>query len=382
VSFSLPLRLDYGRRAPEVTLAGTMSYDGHGPMIEATLSGTQLADEDLAVIAALSSASGPPRDSHATLDEAGAAHAPWPVLRARLNVSLGAIAFPKATLHDVRGLLSVEGNTLAVESASAGLGEGSTSKFDGSLTFTASDPQPYSFKANVSVDNVDSVPFLKDSGSDRPALIDGKFTATASLSGKAAEPGKLLEHAQGSLKLTSKDGIIRALHAEVLDSIKQDSSKLADALDTVTSLFGKKSDKLGTALVETAKALSEIRYDQMSISAERGEDLDIHVTQITVISPEERLTGTARITYAAAVPIRDQSFSADMELGVRGRVVKFMDLVGLLGETQDDLGYTRLYQPIHLGGTLASIDQTQWKAMLVQAPLRKGGGLFDKLLGR
>ena len=98
--------------------------------------------------------------------------------------------------------------------------------------------------------------------------------------------------------------------------------------------------------------------------------------------PVRDATGTGRITFGENVPIRDQALSVDLELGVRGRVVKFMDLVGLLGDTQDDLGYTRLYQPVHLGGTLANIDQSQWKEMLVQAPLRKGGGLFDKLLGR
>jgi hypothetical protein len=54
----------------------------------------------------------------------------------------------------------------------------------------------------------------------------------------------------------------------------------------------------------------------------------------------------------------------------------------MLKEGQDEFGYTQLYQPIHLGGTLRSVDQSQWREMLVQAPLRKGGGLFDKLLGK
>ena len=60
-----------------------------------------------------------------------------------------------------------------------------------------------------------------------------------------------------------------------------------------------------------------------------------------------------------------------------------MGIVGMLKEGgQDDLGYSQLYQPIHLGGTLRSVDQSQWRDMLVRAPLRRAGGLFDKLLGR
>jgi hypothetical protein len=69
-------------------------------------------------------------------------------------------------------------------------------------------------------------------------------------------------------------------------------------------------------------------------------------------------------------------------MGVRGQLAKFLDLVGMLKDGQDQLGYTQLYQTIRLGGTLRNVDQSQWRDMLVQAPLRKGGGLFDKLLGK
>ena len=216
----------------------------------------------------------------------------------------------------------------------------------------------------------------------RPPAVEGVFALSANLSAKADSPDELPHLLQGDARLSSHDGVLRILHAQVLDSIKQDSSKIASALDTVTSLFGKKGEKLGTSLVETAKALSEIHYDQMNLSAERGDNLDIRVTQIAVLAPEERLAGTGLITHVDGLALGDQPLSLDLTLGVRGRITHFMDVVGLLGDTQDDLGYTGLYQTIHLGGTLRNIDQSQWKEMLTQAPLRKGGGLFDKLLGR
>ena len=60
-----------------------------------------------------------------------------------------------------------------------------------------------------------------------------------------------------------------------------------------------------------------------------------------------------------------------------------MGTVGMLKDDgRDDLGFAQLYQPVHLGGTLRDIDQDQWRDMLVRAPLRKAGGLFDKLLGK
>ena len=69
-------------------------------------------------------------------------------------------------------------------------------------------------------------------------------------------------------------------------------------------------------------------------------------------------------------------------MGARGHLARILDLVGLLKEGQDELGYRQLNQPIQLGGSLRNIDQSQWREMLVQASIKKGGGLFDKLLGR
>jgi hypothetical protein len=120
----------------------------------------------------------------------------------------------------------------------------------------------------------------------------------------------------------------------------------------------------------------------MSLAAERGPDMDIRFTEITLLAPEERLGGTGKISFVQGTPIRDQPLSIDLEMGVRGQLGKFLDLVGMLKDGQDPLGYSPLYQPIHLGGTLRNVDQSQWRDMLVQAPLRKGGGLFDKLLGK
>jgi hypothetical protein len=383
VTFSLPLRLDFGTRVPDVVLAGTVRNGPDGPLVEASLSGKGLSSDDLGMVAVLSGgAPQPPPAAGAAAPAPVPAHACWPNVRGRLTLQLDELSFPRADLKDLRGVLRIDSDSLAIDDGSAGLGGGSAVKFSGKLAYDPGQAKPYSFKASLSVDGVDSAPFFTAANAGRAPAVEGKFAVNATLSGSAPSPGELPAAAQGEAKLSSRGGVVRVLHADVLDSIKQDSSRIADALDTVTALFGKKGDKMGTALVETAKALSEIHYDQMNVTAERGDDLDLRITQITVLAPEERLTGTGRISYAEGVELGDQALSVDLSLGVRGRVAKFMDVVGLLGDAQDDLGYTGLYQPIHLGGTLRAIDQSQWKEMLVQAPLRKGGGLFDKLLGR
>jgi hypothetical protein len=110
--------------------------------------------------------------------------------------------------------------------------------------------------------------------------------------------------------------------------------------------------------------------------------MDIRLTEITLIAPEERLAGKGRIAYAEGTAVPDQALSVDLEMGARAHVAKALDLVGLLKDGQDDLGYRPLNQPVHLGGSLRAIDPSQWRETLLQASLKKGGGLFDKLLGR
>lgn len=289
---------------------------------------------------------------------------------------------PRVELRDVRATLRVDRASLAVDGGSANFGDGSAARFSGELGFEPAAARPYALQATLAADNVDSAPFFHAIDPAKPPVIEGRFDIASHLTGSGQGVRDLLERAQGDLRLSSKDGRFRALRTDIVDSIKQAPSRLVDALDTVTSLFGKKSENIGSALVESARELSDIHYDQMSVSLERGADLDLRITEITLISPEERLRGRGRIAFAEGVPIEDQALSVDMDMGVRGNLGKIMDLVGLLKAGEDDLGYRQLYQPIHLGGSLRHIDQSQWRDMLIQAPLKKGGGLFDKLLGR
>ena len=89
----------------------------------------------------------------------------------------------------------------------------------------------------------------------------------------------LLQGIQGDCKLSSKDGKFRALRTDSIDAVRQAPSAIVNALDTVSSLFGKKSDKIGEALVEAAGGLV-------------GDPL----------RPDERFGGARRQTSTSASP--------------------------------------------------------------------------------
>ena len=132
-----------------------------------------------------------------------------------------------------------------------------------------------------------------------------------------------------------------------------------------------------------ADRLREVPYDQINVVAHRGADLDIHCTEFALIAPELRVSGQGRITHQPGRSVADQPLSFDGELGARGRLAESLNTVGLLSDQRDDLGYTKMIQPFHLGGTLDDIDKRQWEETLVKAALHKAtGGLLDKLLGK
>jgi hypothetical protein len=381
VTFNAPLRLGYAARTADVVLSGTLASDERGPLFNAALSGAQLSVGDLGVIAGLCGVrvAGEEPDGPA----AARATAPfWPGVRGRLSARIDGVAFPSFQLSAVRGALVVGPDSLEVSGGSATFGDQARARFGGKLSFDATSKEPYSLQGALAVENVDSVPFFRSINPDAPPVIEGRFDLTGLLRGSGAGMRGLVDGMRGECRLSSKGGTFRALRTGAIEPLKQAQSKLGDALTTVTALFGKRPDNPIDSIVDLAEGLSEIHYDQMSIRAERGDNLDVKFTEISLLAPEQRITGTGTVTYAAGVSIGGQPLSVDLDLGVRGHTGDVLGALGMLKDGSDDLGYSQLYQPIHLGGTLGDIDQSQWREMLVRAPLRRAGGLFDKLLGR
>ncbi|HXN36365.1 MAG TPA: hypothetical protein VN877_09350, partial [Opitutaceae bacterium] len=307
----------------------------------------------------------------------------WPPHRGRVSLRIASLAFPGFSLGDVSGALAVEPGSLELEGGSARFGEDCRARVAGRIQFTPGGEKPYALRATVAVSNLDSALLLRGVNPGVPPPVDGRFDLTGELTSGGYGVRGLMDDLQGQCRLSSRSGSFLALRPGAIEPLRQNQSKIADALDTVTSLFGKKADKYFDAVIDSANALSEIHYDQMSIRASRGPDLDLHITEISLIAPEEHITGSGTVAHADGVPIGDGPLAVDLVLGVRGRLETLMGIVGMLKEGgQDDLGYSQLYQPIHLGGTLRAVDQSQWRDMLVRAPLRRAGGLFDKLLGR
>jgi len=397
IAFSAPIRLELGERLSDVSASGTCTRAKGGRVFDVQLTSGALAFDDLMLLSAALGMKAPPVPEPASaggaIPVARDASPIWGGLSGRLTLALKDVTLASGDLRDVGGTVQLDPGSLRIAGGRAMVGSGCGVKIDGGLAFDGRAERPYVLGATVGVTHFDSAQLFAALDPIHPPTIDGKFNAESRLAGDGANLGELLDRLQGETRLTSRGGIFRALRADVTDSIRQTPSRLSGALGTVTSLFGIKADaadaagkiidKSGHAVVALTDRIAEINYDQINVTATRGPDLNIHLTDFSLIAPEERLTGTGEISYAAGVPVVGQPVSLDLQLSAQGQTATLAGAVGLLRDEKDNLGYTRFVQPIHLGGTLAAIDAGQFRDVLVQAALRKAAGsLLDKLLGK
>lgn len=393
VAFHAPLRLTFQGRITDLLAAGTWRPGGPGNGLDAQVTGDRVSVDDLELLAAPFLAGAPAPVAPGTPAAARGGGPFWSGASGRLTWAFKRLSASGFELADVGGTLQAEAGAVHLQAGRATWADGCQAKVDAGVTYDAASDRPYALQAAVTVNNFDAGAWFRSLHPDEPPVIDGKFSGTSNLTGRARDLSDLPGRLQGELHLSSKGGRFRALQTSVADSIRQAPSRLAGAIDTVSSLFGRRPDstdatsrsidKAGQAVIDFTNRISDVHYDQINVTAVRGADLTLHLVELSLIAPEERLTGSGQIAYDPGLPLSAQALSLDFRLGVRGKVADLLGSVGLLRNEQDDLGYTPMAQPIHLGGTLGNIDQSQWRDLLVQAALRKAtSGLLDKLLGK
>jgi len=387
-----PLRVECGGRQSDLTVAGTVRSGSAGLALDGQVTGGLVVADDVKVLAALLAAKGwaaAPAGGQAAL----ATEPFWAGASGQIALALKQVRQRRVEWNDLHGTIRLQPAALTVDHLQATLGSGGDVSVGGRLRFAAGGSEPYAWQAELTASDFDYGALSRLYYPDRSPMVEGKFRLVSELHGSGAGVADWADRTQGDFQLASKGGVFRALRAEVADSLRQSPALISQALDSVGSLFGLKEDKTaeakqlvdkqGKIVVDLADRLREIPYDQINVVAHRGADLNVACTEFALIAPEVRLAGTGQITYEKGRPLTEQPLVFDGQLGARGRIAASLGSLGLLGGQQDDLGYARMSQPFHLGGTLENIDGSQWQDTLIRAALHKAaGGLLDKLLGK
>jgi hypothetical protein len=203
---------------------------------------------------------------------------------------------------------------------------------------------------------------------------------TGEVTGAGANLAVLAEQAQGKFDVVSKGGIFRAL-ATVLPAEKVEGA--SSALSLVGGLLGGSAGNALNVAGEIVKQLSEIHFDQLSLSTERDPKLNLVLKDFSLIAPDVRLGGAGLIRYVPGKSLIDQALDLQISLGARGRLGELFSQVKMLKAEKDSLGYIALNAPIKISGTLARTDTSDLKTKLINAALEKTGvgEAIEKLFG-
>ena len=378
ITFNAPLLFERAGRKSDLTLAGTLIPGASGRTLAARLTSDQLAIEDVQLLVFPLLA---PADAAAPapgVTPAKPVAAVWGGVNGQCALALKKVIWnDQLQVTDLSGTIGLEPTVLQLAGLRAVFGPDSTVKLSGGLTFYPAATPSYGFAADLALDNFDLSAVFRALEPARPPTIEGRVNLLSHLTGQSASLADLAAVTRGDLKLTGKSGIFRALSVDLSDRIQKTQSRvvaIGSLLGVVTDDFVNKTK----ILADIAKSLSEIPYDQLSLTATRDESLNLLVRDFSLISPEVRIGGSGNIHYAAGVPLLAQPLQAQLSLGTRGRLGDLMKRAGLLEPQLDNLGYSAFAVPLKLGGTLERPDSGAIRDALLNSALERSG-LLDSL---
>ncbi|MSU69795.1 MAG: hypothetical protein EXS39_03255 [Opitutaceae bacterium] len=384
IAFNVPLLIEREGRKSDLILAGTLSPVAGGLVLDGRLTSSFFAVEDAQILAAPLAGKLPAGASPAGAPPARDPAPVWRGVSGQLALGLKQVVYQqKFEMRDVGGVVRLEAGALKLDGVRAGLGAGSDFKLSGAVNFDSKAKEPYALKADLAVNNFDSVPAFQAFDPGKSATIEGKFNLTSRLAGSGLNVAHLAERTRGEIQLSSRGGVFRALRTELSDKVQKTQAAVAALGGLLGAMTGK--DRIAdfanrTQIVsDIARTLAEIPFDQLSVAVTRDAGLNFNLKDFTLISPEVRLAGTGEIRHAEDTTLLAQALDLRLQLGARGKLADMMNRAGLLDGRRDGLGYVGFAVPLRVSGTLRNPDTSELRTTLLKAA---GGSLLNNLLGR
>lgn len=311
----------------------------------------------------------------------------WSACTGQLKLALKEVVYSPDLKTSVTGLLKIGEGAIKLESIKAVLVPGGEATLNGRMTFSPATPEPYAFEGDAKVNSFDPAPFFRVANPQKEPTVEGKFDIDGHISGVAPNVALLTKKLKADLTLTSRGGVFRGLALPKAFSDRF-QGKSGNILSTVTGAVvvltgGQKNGATAAAAVELATLFISIPYDQLSVKAtHEATAARTTLDDFTLISPTMRLTGSGSILQQEGVPLMKQPLTAQLELGSRGNVAELFGKQGMLQGGADSLGYTPLFAPIRLDGTLSEIGNEALMNLLVQKLLANAASPLGNLFGK
>ena len=378
-TFNATLGFEQESRKSDLLLTGTLTPEVKTTVVDARISSDRVVLEDVKLLAALFSGGAEEEEAPSPRDEVPF----WGEVKGQATLALKKVVYGGAyEISDVVGVLRIGPEGLKLEGVQAVFGPESDLKLSGAVTFDPKLKESYVFTGDMALTNFDTAQAFRAIDPAKLPTIETRMNLTGKISGTGENLATLTERAQGRFDVTSKGGVFRAL-TTVLPEGKLQATQTA--LSVVGGLFG--GGGSGGEMVETAneivKLVSEIQFDQLSVSAERDDNLNLVLKDFTLIAPYIRLGGEGLIHYTPGQSLLQQALDLRITLGARGRLGELLSQWKLLKAEKDNLGYTAFVAPIKIGGTVGNTDARDFQAKLLSVALEKSGvgDALNRLLG-
>jgi hypothetical protein len=385
INFRAPVKIAFGTSVSNLATEGTLIRDEAANRLYVKLTGKEVALDHLRWIATtLAAAGGVP------LTATAGPEAPakirdripfWGNWAGRVGLKFDRVNAGNQVFSKIAGVCQLEHNAVRLEDGQGEISGQNFTNVKGALSFDRAAEFPYDIKATASLDKVDAATLFPPPGSGGDPIVEGQYSVACTLEGNGINLEDLAGRAREKFQLTSTAGIVRLLKTDVDETMPPEiNSPVSDTLGRLgtgvgrvfgaddSNSYGKKTvNPVTEAVLRLINDISEIGYDQLTLTAVREPDGAIRLEDIAMTAGDERLTGSGQISFAKDLSLRARPLSLDLQFWGRNRIAKRLGKVGLLSTQKDDAGYTLLNQPVHFGGTLEHIDNSQWHKLLVKA---------------
>lgn len=378
ITFNAPLLFELAGRKSDLLLAGTLVPGSPASTLDARLSSEQVIVEDVKLLGLLLPTENEPEKKSPQETDTKPF---WGSMHGQISLALKKVVYANSfEVSDIGGLLRLDAKELKLDQVHAAFGPESDLKMNGRVAFEPSATERYRLASSMAVTNFDAASAFRAFNPATLPTIEGRLNMTGEVTGAGANLAVLAEQAQGKFDVVSKGGIFRAL-ATVLPAEKVEGA--SSALSLVGGLLGGSAGNALNVAGEIVKQLSEIHFDQLSLSTERDPKLNLVLKDFSLIAPDVRLGGAGLIRYVPGKSLLDQALDLQISLGARGRLGELLSQVKMLKAEKDSLGYIALNAPIKISGTLARTDTSDLKTKLINAALEKTGvgEAIEKLFG-
>lgn len=398
IKFGAPLRMTAGERVSKISLAGefTPRSGGAGGRVEARLSGALLHATDGEALAVVFAAPSPAKGAALKSPPGRQPSAPpWADWEGRLEIDLGEVVQGDAVrMRDVKGKVELDAGKVRMEALRGSLGDRGRATVSGALAFEAGRPEPFAAEVQVEVREFDPGPWFRVASGGNPATLEGSFTLSSRMRGRAANLASLPANLAGEVLVSSRGGIFRGLPVKVsagANGAGRVAGMIAAAGSALGSLTGRKEPPViagrAQAVAEFAAGLGTVLFDQLSLVITRDAARNTALREFTLIAPELRLTGAGTLLQRGDDGLLDDSLALEFSLRARGRQGDLLRHLGLLEPAVDDLGYASCRLPLRVAGTPARPDcgelAERLTALAAGKPgmADKAGDLLQRIIG-